>query len=503
LINNQDPEIATLVDDVVRGDRELKSVYVLARDRGVITYCAVRSAQGTATVTAATAATDGSVTRGAAGGDRTCDHSAYPTPHQPIHDPSWALAQDAWRRTGQPLAAIELPKENAAVFVYPVMTEGAPTAQAALAADPPRALKGYVGFSYDLSPVDSFRAASDREKAAASFKAAVRTGGVGAIFVLLGTVLAILQGLSISRPIKQLAYKADQIAHGDLSTRAEVTSTDEIGVLGQSFNHMADQITVLLEETAAKAHIEKELEVARKIQEALVAPNTPVEVGPLQVAGYCQAASQCGGDWWSWYQLGPDRLLVVIGDVTGHGVPAAMITATAKAACDVARSEHGERLSAQQLLGILNYAIHESGHQQFMMTCFAAILDTSTWTLTGSNAGHQAPYLYRAAPRARDEFQVLASRPGDRLGDHVPAKLGNMQHDLKSGDVLVWYTDGVTECVNAEHQQYGEKRLRAAIRKVVHLDAAGIRDAVIEDALGFFGDMPRRDDLTLVVAKVA
>src|SRR6185312_7200637 len=103
-------------------------------------------------------------------------------------------------------------------------------------------------------------------KAAAVTKAALYTGAVGALFALIGTVLAIFQGLSISRPIKQLAWKADQIARGDLEARVDITSSDEIGTLGENFNFMADQINILLSQTAEKARIEQELEVARTIQ---------------------------------------------------------------------------------------------------------------------------------------------------------------------------------------------------------------------------------------------
>ena len=118
---------------------------------------------------------------------------------------------------------------------------------------------------------------------------------VGGLFVLIGTVLAILQGLSITRPIKQLAWRADQIARGDLRARVEVTSKDEIGVLAQNFNFMADQISLLLEQTAEKARIDQELEVARAIQETLVPSSELVDRKVVKVAGYFLPASQCGG----------------------------------------------------------------------------------------------------------------------------------------------------------------------------------------------------------------
>ena len=120
--------------------------------------------------------------------------------------------------------------------------------------------------------------------------------------------------------------------------------------------------------------MEQELEVARTIQETLVPPNEPVAQGHFKFAGYFQPASQCGGDWWTWHQLVGDKILIVIGDVTGHGVPSAMITAAAKAACDVARSVYQDDVAVAKLLEIMNYASFESAKRKFVMTCFAAIL---------------------------------------------------------------------------------------------------------------------------------
>ena len=226
---------------------------------------------------------------------------------------------------------------------------------------------------YDLAPIDWFSAAAADQKATASTRAALYTGAVGALFALIGTVLAILQGLSITRPIKQLAWRADQIARGDLGARVEITSSDEIGLLGENFNFMADQISILLEQTAEKARIEQELEVARTIQEALVPSTDPVDHGILKFAGFYQPAAQTGGDWWTWSELLDGKVLLVIGDVTGHGVPSAMITAAAKAACDVARYVYRDDVTVSGLLEIMNHAIFESAQRRFVMTCFASI----------------------------------------------------------------------------------------------------------------------------------
>ncbi len=430
--------------------------------------------------------------------------------HEPLGPATGQLAVDSWRQAlaewktaaqskGPALVRFDTTANGSKyrVFAYPVITGAPITAENALVEG---ISQGYVVLGYDLAPIESFAATADQEKSAASTRAVLYTGGVGALFVLIGTVLAILQGLSISRPIKQLAWKADQIARGDLGARVEITSTDEIGLLGENFNFMADQITILLEQTAEKARIEQELEVARAIQETLVPTSDPVDKGVLKFAGFYQPAAQTGGDWWTWSELVGNKILIVIGDVTGHGVPSAMITAAAKAACDVARHVHNDDVTVTRLLEIMNHAIFESAQRRFVMTCFASIVDTKLRTITYANAGHNFPYLFRAGD-GKGEFGSLMIR-GNRLGDDPASKYEAKTTDLVAGDVLVWYTDGIVECENAAGDEYGEKRFRASVRRSAALDCGEMRDAIVADATGFFADTARKDDITMIVGRV-
>ena len=378
------------------------------------------------------------------------------------------------------------------VFAYPVVSRAISSATAGDGAvdAPPDDRLGYVVLAYDLAPIARFEAAAGQQKDAASQRAALYTGAVGALFALIGTVLAILQGLSISRPIKQLAWRADQIARGDLEARVEIKSNDEIGFLGENFNFMADQITILLQQTAEKARIEQELEVAKAIQETLVPTSDPVDRGVLKFAGFYQPAAQTGGDWWTWAELPGNKILLVVGDVTGHGVPSAMITAAAKAACDVARHIYNDGVTVTRLLEIMNHAIYESAQRRFVMTCFASIVDLKARTITYANAGHNFPYLFRAGD-GKGEFGSLMIR-GNRLGDDQTSRYDAKTTDLLPGDVIVWYTDGIVECENEAGEEYGEKRFRASVRRAAALDAGEMRDAIVGEAATFFGEAQRR-----------
>jgi serine phosphatase RsbU (regulator of sigma subunit) len=431
--------------------------------------------------------------------------------HKNFDDASWKKIIETWKgRQADPkqqdplIESLEFSgaKEgHVALFALPVFPVGAGATVKAIF-DPEASVKpmGFVAMGLSFRRLEEATAAAKAQKEAAYRDIGLKTAGVGVIFVLLGTILAIFQGLRISKPIKMLAWRADQIARGDLETRVEVSSTDEIGLLGENFNYMADQLVVLLRQTAEKATMEKELEVARTIQETLVPNNDTVDRGFVRLAGYFQPASQCGGDWWTYHDLVDGKVLVVIGDVTGHGVPSAMITAAAKAACDVARAVNNDNVSCTQLLEIMNKAIFESAKRKFVMTCFASILDPKARTITYANAGHNFPYLYRTVD-GKGDFGSLMTR-GNRLGDLAESKYASKTQELLPGDLLVWYTDGIVECENDKGEEYGEKRFRASIRRAAHLEPAEIREQVVGASLQFFADRPRKDDITMVIARV-
>jgi serine phosphatase RsbU (regulator of sigma subunit) len=127
-------------------------------------------------------------------------------------------------------------------------------------------------------------------------------------------------------------------------------------------------------------------------------------------------------------------------------------------------------------------------------------VDTNKRTITYANAGHNFPYLFRPG-EGKGEFGSLMIR-GNRLGDDRRSKYEAKTTELAIGDVLVWYTDGIVECENAAGDEYGEKRFRASVRKAAALDAGEMRDAIIAEARAYFGEMPRKDDISMVVGRI-
>ena len=325
---------------------------------------------------------------------------------------------------------------------------------------------------------------------------------VGALIFLLGVVLTILQSLRITRPIRDLTRSVERLAAGDLSERTVVDSNDEIGGLSRNINDMAERLGVLLLETKEKATLEKEMEVARIIQESLLPPSRLIRRGYVEFMGFFKSASICGGDWWSYSDLSEDRLLMVIGDVTGHGVSSAMITAAAKSCCDTLRNVTEGEITASFLLEELNKTIYEAAHRKFVMTFFATIIDPRSQTITFSNAGHNFPLLFRANPKPGEPAIVPLVTRGNRLGDVMTSRFLERTVPHEAGDVLVWYTDGLTEGVGKDGKEFGEKRFRRCIRSVLDRPADEILGKVISDAEAFFENFTHpEDDITLVIGK--
>src|SRR5207253_1483091 len=172
--------------------------------------------------------------------------------------------------------------------------------------------------------------------------------------------------------------QANKIAAGDLKSRVPDTRRDELGVLARTFNFMAAEIVDLLAEQRQKVSLEKEMELARQVQQAMLPPTALDQHGNLKVIGYCQPASQCGGDWWMYRKLSGGRMLLVIGDATGHGIHSAMIAATARGAVEALAAVDEKLLTPEQVLRAIDHAIRMVGEHNVLMTAFAAVFDSQS-----------------------------------------------------------------------------------------------------------------------------
>ena len=257
----------------------------------------------------------------------------------------------------------------------------------------------------------------------------------------------------------------------------------------------------LIRETADKARLDKELETARHVQNTMFPP-TSIRIGNLELQSYYSPASECGGDWWGCVELPGGRVMVAIGDATGHGVPAAMITATAKASCSVlsglASASSTLASSPRALMHLLNKAVFEATQGQIQMTFFIAIFDSITGEVVFSSASHDPVYWYRQGDETMD---ILMSEQGPRLGQDPVSYFENESQKLAPGDVVVLYTDGIPEGKNPTDEEWGESKFVRSLKKHVQESPEEMRESVLGDFRKFTDGHPLEDDVTLVVCK--
>ncbi|MBA3455947.1 MAG: SpoIIE family protein phosphatase [Deltaproteobacteria bacterium] len=328
---------------------------------------------------------------------------------------------------------------------------------------------------------------------------------VSLVVLGIGVVLAALQGVRLAQPIKQLTFQAERIAAGDLQGRVPEDRGDELGVLARAFNKMADEIRHLLVEQAQKASLEKEMSLARQVQQAMLPPDTLDMHGHLKVVGYCMPASHCGGDWWTYIKLSNGRMLLVVGDATGHGIHSAMIAATARGAVEALSGIDERLLTPEQVLKAIDSAIRQVGEHNVLMTAFAALFDSTNGILHYANAGQNFPYVMKLGDTRLLEDASIIAASGNPLGDrNIPVEIRRGSLQLRPGDLFVCFTDGLVERANPTGKLFGDRRLRHALTgqplpdgpALVHL-----RDRLVETLEVYAEGIPAEDDITLVLCQ--
>jgi serine phosphatase RsbU (regulator of sigma subunit) len=283
--------------------------------------------------------------------------------------------------------------------------------------------------------------------------------------LLLGILLAGVQGLSLARPISALTTAAGKIAGGDFASRVPTERRDELGVLARAFNSMAGDIGELMKEQKEKARLEHEMSLARSVQQSMLPPSALERHEDLKVLGYCSPASSCGGDWWMYRKLSGGRMLLVVGDATGHGIHSAMIASTARGAVEALAELDEKLLVPEQVLRAVDSAIRNVGEHHVMMTAFAAVLDSRSGLLHYANAGQNFPYILGCgAQRLLGEAAIVAIG-GNPLGDReIPVDIRGGSRQLAAGDLFVCFTDGLVERASPSGAMFGDRRLLRALR---------------------------------------
>ena len=248
----------------------------------------------------------------------------------------------------------------------------------------------------------------------------------------------------------------------------------------------------LMHEEREKKQIEQELGVARQVQVAL-SPTAFKVPDYFEVAAHNIPSRYVGGDFYDFIPLRDERSAFAQGDVSGKGVAAALLAAMAQGAL---QAQFTSNLPLAEVVTSLNKVLVQRSASNRFITLFCATLDLDGH-FTYINAGHNPPVL----ARANGDTETLTTK-SVLLGAFDFVEYKPRQTRLAPGDVVVMYTDGVTEAVNADNQMFGDERLEKLVREGVHLSAEEIKQWIMDEVLNFTAGLPQGDDITLIVLKM-
>jgi len=305
-------------------------------------------------------------------------------------------------------------------------------------------------------------------------------------------VMVINMGRSIAAAIGALRRGAEQLESGDLAYRIQAKGEDELWDVARAFNQAIGGLERARDLEKERDRLENELELARRIQSRLLPPEAPRAEG-WTIAGASESARQVGGDYYDHIDLGGHRMVLVIADVSGKGVPAALLMSAFRAALV---SQDLSDADPSVVAGRLNGFLHRSVESGRFVTAFVGFLDLASGRMVYVNAGHNPPYLLRAGGG-----EESLSEGGTILGMLPAFPFTSGEATIARGDLLALFTDGVTEGANAAGEMWGEERLLQALRRLAAEPSDAIVRTIVDEVRTFEGETGPADDITLLVVK--
>jgi serine phosphatase RsbU (regulator of sigma subunit) len=321
------------------------------------------------------------------------------------------------------------------------------------------------------------------------------------LWIILVTPPSLIFGVLVTRGlvrrVKRLVNATTSFAEGDYSQRVDVSRSDEVGLLEERFNHMAQQLiesmrkeqelteyNTRLEE---RAHIEQEMQTARLIQHSLLPKEMPHLAG-WRLTTYYQPAREVGGDLYDFLTFADGRLGLVIGDVTDKGVPAALVMATTRSmlrAAALASDSPGD------VLARVNNLLYAETPERMFVTCFYAILEPASGKMRYANAGHDLPYQRNCG----EVVELLAT--GMPLGLMPDMHYEECEVQISHGDSILFYSDGLVEAHSPACEMFGFPRLKTLLASSP--DPSSLIDGLLGKLKDFTGTgWEQEDDVTMV-----
>lgn len=316
-----------------------------------------------------------------------------------------------------------------------------------------------------------------------------------AVFLVI-QVISVYIGVSVTRSItgafNSLYAGTERVMQGDFSHRIQVRGDDQISELSRSFNRMTENLENLLRVAKENERIQAELEIARQVQSELFPKQVP-KLQCLSLRAVCKPARTVSGDYFDYQLLSDSKLALALGDVAGKGISAALLMASIQSSFRVEIGTEG--VTPVNLVSRLNKQLHANTAPEKFATFFFGIFDDCEGTLRYTNAGHLPPLLFRGSE------VIPLDVSGMVVGAFPFAKYSESFITLHPGDLLVGYTDGITEPENEFGEMFGEQRLIDTVKQVAHCELDEIVDTVLKAVQQFTGSPELQDDMTVIVAR--
>ncbi len=306
----------------------------------------------------------------------------------------------------------------------------------------------------------------------------------------VAAAVAIFMIVGLSRAVNRLSKATDAIGRGDFTYRIPVKRRDQVGDLQRSFNTMAEHLGELVETAAQKEAIDKELELARRVQRDLLPDALEAGAG-VDIATTFEPSSAIGGDYFDILRRPGGRLAVVVADVSGHGLAAGLRMAMVKSALALLVEEE---LAAPAILDRLRRLLRARPGERGFVSLTLSEFDPGSGELQVTNAGHPPCYLVRREGRVEE-----IALPGAPLGA-LPGPPGIGAYRLAAGDGVVWLSDGIPECLSTTGDPFGYERVERALAGAFE-SAEELRDRLLGALRTHCSDAPVEDDRTLVVLR--
>lgn len=322
---------------------------------------------------------------------------------------------------------------------------------------------------------------------------------LASLILLMGYAgIAILVARIIS-PFQKLTDWIRSAGHETITDDMDIDTTNEVGEIAQAFSDMASKFRKAQIGLVQQKQLQKEIQVAQEIQHMLL-PTTFPEVQGYDISTYYESAKEVGGDLFDFIRVDDDTIGIVVADVSGKGVPGSLVMTMIRTAL---RLEARGNKNPGEVLARVNDFVVDDMKKGMFVTMFYIILDSRNRTIHYASAGHNPMILHRAStnqtyylnPRG---FPVGISLPDRKLfGQSIQTDSIKLLED----DVLISYTDGITEAMNTSRDLFSEERFLESIRKFAHHDAKGFVENMRQEILSFTQGAPQNDDITFVAIK--